>query len=170
MKKEIFYYLILIFVIAGLMLLEINVPDSERVNISKVIDVDRFEKLDIDLACNIYVSIGEEQKVVLEGPEQYLNHIEAHLENGILRLSEKSAGMFGGIFNVNHKSAKEVNIYLQLTAADQLISPKKGNLITNEAALLNELKSQQQFSFDHQLLSLLKMLGSQMGFIHRGLL
>jgi len=167
MKKEIFYYLTLVFGIAGLMLFETISPDSKSVNISKVIDVDRFEKLDIDLACNIYVSIGDEQKVVLEGPEQYLNHIEAHLENGILKLSGKSLGVLDGIFNASQKSEKEVNLYLQLTDASQLIAPKKGHLITNETALFEQLKERQLFSFDQRLLNVLKMIGSQTGFIQR---
>jgi hypothetical protein len=165
MKKEIIYYLLLIFVIAGLMVFETNMPGSKSINISKVIDVEHFDKLDIDLVCNIYVSLGEEQKVVLEGPEHSLNHIEARLENGILKLYEKNAGMLSSLFNVNQKSTGEVNLYLQLTATDQLLSPKKGNLITNEALNFKEANNQQLFSFSQPFQGILKLLGAQACFI-----
>ena len=77
MKKEIIYYVVLLFLISGLIFIETSTNDQDEVNISKVIDVKDFQKLDIDLICNVYVSIGDEQRVVLEGPEQYLNKIEA---------------------------------------------------------------------------------------------
>jgi hypothetical protein len=161
MKKEIIYYLLLIFVIVGLIVFETNKPGGKSIHISKVIDAERFDKLDIDLVCNIYVSIGEEQKVVLEGPEQSLNQIEARLENGILKLFEKTPGMLSSLFTVNQKSSGEVNLYLQLTAADQLLSPKKGNLITNEALIFAEAENRQMFSFHQPFQGILKLLGAQ---------
>lgn len=161
MKKEILYYFILICIIAGMMLIETNIIPNKSLQISKVIDVAHFEKLDIELDCNIYVSLGDEQKVVLEGPEQSLNLIEARLDKGILTLRSKGQGMLSGFLGKNRESG-DVNIYLQLTASDQLISPKKGKLITNETLILNELECQRQFSLNKILFEVLPLPGQQL--------
>jgi hypothetical protein len=119
MKREFFYYIILLFLITGLIFIEISSSNKDDVHISKVIDVQNFEKLDIDLICNIYVSIGEEQRVVLEGPEEYLNKIETELDNGILKLTESNPGIFNGFLG----SLKErpVNLYLKQSLEDSEI-------------------------------------------------
>jgi len=166
MKKEIIYYTVLLLLISGLIFIETNTSDDSEVNISKVIDVEGFKKLDIDLICNIYVSIGDEQRVVLEGPEQYLNKIETKLEGGVLKLSEKAPGFIKGLLESGSKD-QSINLYLKLTSADQLITPTKGTLITNESSLDFHLKQHQQMSFNHHLIGLLKLVGNQTGFIQR---
>ncbi len=165
MKKEIIYYTILLFLISGLIFIETNTSDDSKVKISKVIDVERFQKLDIDLICNIYVSIGDEQRVVLEGPEDYLNNIETKFENGILKLTEKSSGIIEGLLAKSKEHP--INLYLKLTSADQLITPTKGTLITNESSLNYYMEKQQQLSFNQHLIGLLKVIGQQTGFIIR---
>jgi len=165
MKREIVYYIILLFLISGLIFIETNTDKEDDVNISKVIDVNNFKKLDIDLNCNIYVSIGEEQRVVLEGPEEYLNKIEADLDDGILRLTEKTSRIFPGF--LGNSRNKPVNLYLKLTSADQLIQPTKGKLITNESTFNFLIEKQQQLSFNQHLRGILKLVGQQTGFILR---
>jgi len=166
MKKEIIYYLVLLILISGLIFIETKNDDQDEVNISKVIDVKDFEKLDIDVNCNVYVSIGEEQRVVLEGPEQYLNKIETSFENGILKLSEKTPGILGG-FLKSGEGNESINLYLKLTSTDQLVTPMKGNLITNESTLNNLQELNHELSFNKQLDSLLRLIGNQTGFIIR---
>jgi hypothetical protein len=166
MKKEIIYYLVLLILISGLIFIETKNDDQDEVNISKVIDVKDFQKLDIDVNCNVYVSIGEEQRVVLEGPEQYLNKIETSFENGILKLSEKTPGILGG-FLKSGESTESINLYLKLTSTDQLVTPMKGNLITNESTLNNLQELNYELSFNKQLEGLLRLIGNQTGFIIR---
>jgi hypothetical protein len=165
MKKEIIYYTVLLFLISGLIFIETNTSEKGEVNISKVIDVDEFKKLDIDLICNIYVSIGEEQRVVLEGPEQYLNKIETKFEDGILKLTEQTPGLINNLLEKGSKD-QSINLYLQLTSADQLVTPTKGNLITNESSLDFHIK-EPKLSFNQHLLGLIKLLGNQTGFIQK---
>jgi hypothetical protein len=137
---------------------------KSNVNISKVIDVESFQKLDIELICNIYVSIGDEQRVVLEGPENYLNLIETEFENGILKLTEKTPGIFKSL--LGRSKSQEINLYVKLTSADQLMQPTKGTLITNESSL-NLLFEKQQLSLNQHLLGILEILGNQAGFIQQ---
>lgn len=164
MKREIFYYVVLLFIISGLIFIEMSTEDDGEVNISKVIDVQTFQKLDIDLICNIYVSIGDEQRVVLEGPENYLNQIETNFEDGVLKLTEKAPGIFSGL--LGQSKGNEINLYLKLTSADQLMKPTKGTLITNESSL-DLLMDKQQLSLNQHLLGLLKLVGNQTGFIQQ---
>lgn len=166
MKKEILYYTILLVVIVSLIAFEtsnISKSDSD-VHISKVIDVEAFDKLDIDLQCNIYVSIGDEQRVVLEGPEIHLNRIESRLENGVLKLTEQAPGFLRDLLSNKNTGEFQVNLYLKLTSADQLMMPKNGKLITNESSL-NFLLQREQLSVNQHLLGLLKIFGSQLSYI-----
>jgi len=103
---------------------------------------------------------------VLEGPEQYLNKIETSFENGILKLSEKTPGILGG-FLKSGEGNESINLYLKLTSTDQLVTPMKGNLITNESTLNNLQELNHELSFNKQLDSLLRLIGNQTGFIIR---
>ena len=95
MKKELIYYSILTLTIALLLFFETNLFKDNTAYVSKVIDIESFDKLDIDLDCNIYVSLGEEQKVVFEGPAKYLNNVETRLEDGVLKISCKESQLSG---------------------------------------------------------------------------
>lgn len=165
MKKEILYYSVLLIVISSLLFFETDLFNGNKQNYSKVIDIESFEKLDIDLACNIYVSIGEEQKVVFEGPEKYVNLIEAKLENGILKISAKEVGIISKLFGTNNQQEESLNLYIKLTDVNQLLTPKKGNLISNETSLYLEFDCDENLSLNVRLKKILQLLGSQFGTI-----
>lgn len=165
MKKEILYYSILLIVIFSLLFFETNLFNGYSHTYSKIIDVESFEKLDIDLACNIYVSIGEEQKIVFEGPKKYLNLVKAKLENGILKVSAEDGGIFSELFGTNNRDTESLNLYIKLTNVNQLLTPKKGKLISNETSLYMELECDEKLSFNVGLREILKMFGIQFGFI-----
>lgn len=165
MKKEILYYSILVLFICSLLFFETNLFRSSSQNYSKIIDVETFEKLDIDLACNIYVSIGEEQKIVFEGPKKYLDLIETKLENGVLKISAKEPWIFAEFFGKNSHKSESLNLYIKLTDTNQLITPIKGNLISNETSLYLELERDEKLGSYSGLRSFLKLLGNQFGVI-----
>ena len=98
MKKEIIYYSILTLAIALLLVFETNLFSEESKYVSKVVEVEEFERLDIDLDCDIYVSLGEEQKVVFEGPAAFLDQVETQLVNGVLKITHKQPGLLSKIF------------------------------------------------------------------------
>lgn len=165
MKKEILYYSILTIIIASLLFFETNIFSGNTENTSKIIDVESFDKLDIDLACNIYVSIGDEQRVVFEGPESYLKQVETSFENGILKISCKKTGVFASLFGLKESDSESINVYVKLTNANQLIAPKKGNLISNETSLYLEIDCEDPQSISQNLRGIIKLLGEQFGMI-----
>ncbi|MCG8310976.1 MAG: DUF2807 domain-containing protein [Cytophagales bacterium] len=161
MKKELIYYSILTLVIALLLAFETNPFDDKVKLISKVIETEAFEKLDIDLDCNIYVSLGEEQKVVFEGPSKYLRRVEANLEDGVLSISCKKPGVIAKWLNSSEAHAKSINVYVKLTHTNQLIKPRKGNVISNETLQLFDIKDNSLYSLEPYLMRLLKLMGNQ---------
>jgi len=163
MKKELFYYSILVLFIAGLLFSETISFNSKKENASKVIDITSFEKLDIDLACTFYVSIGDQQKVVFEGPEKYLDLLETQMENGVLKISSKKTGFLAQLFGNETNKETSLNVYIKLTSADQLIGPRKGNLITNEVSLYHE--KEKNSILNKSLSGLLRLFGTQLGYI-----
>ena len=163
MKKEFNYYSVLTLVIALLLAFETNLFDDRTKLVSRVIDIENFEKLDIDLDCDIFVSLGEEQKVVFEGPLNYLNRVQTKLENGVLTISCRKPGVISQWFFPKEKDTESVSIYIKLTHADQLIMPKKGHLISNESLQLIERCDGDLFSLNANLKSLLRLFGNQIG-------
>lgn len=165
MKKEILYYSALLIVISSLLFFETDLFDGSPQTYSKIIDVEYFDKLDIDLACNIYVSVGDEQKIVFEGPKKYIDLVEARLENGILKLSAKEGGLFRELLGTNNPDAESVNLYINLTDTKQLITPKKGILISNETSLYLEMELDESPRSNASLKKILKILRNQLGII-----
>jgi len=165
MKKEFIYYSVLTLVIALLLFFETNLFNDNTKFVSKVVEVEEFQKLDIDLDCNIYVSLGEEQKVVFEGPAKYLSKVETRLENGVLTIFCKKPGLFAELFNYSTENPESVNIYVKLTDSDQLIMPKKGNLISNETLQLLEQNRNTLFSLNYNIENILRLISNQLGFI-----
>lgn len=165
MKKELIYYSLLTLVIALLLFFETNLFNDNTDFVSKVIEVEAFEKLDIDIDCNIYVSLGDEQKVVFEGPANYLKKVETHMENGVLKISCKKPGMLAELFGADGKGSESVNVYIKLTNANQLIMPEKGNLISNEALQFLDRKSSNLFSLNTNLRHIIKLIGNQLSHI-----
>ncbi len=165
MKKEILYYAILIVIISSLLFFETDLFDGNAQTYSKIIDVETFDKLDIDLACNIYVSIGEEQKIVFEGPKKYIDLVEARLENGILKISAKEAGILRELLGTNKRDAESLNLYINLTDTNQLLTPKKGTLISNETSLYLEMDLNESLMPSASIKSILKILRNQFGII-----
>lgn len=131
MKKELIYYIFLGLVVVGLIIYEVFKNNKE----SRIIQVESFEKVKVDLDCQVYVSLGDEQKVVLEGPSPYLDRIEFNLEKGILQISEKTQGLTSQMFGTFGRKKERVSLYLRLKRADQLIVPNMNNLISNERNL-----------------------------------
>ena len=165
MKKELIYYSILTIVIALLLFFETDLFNDNTKFVSKIVKFEAFEKLDIDLECDIFVSLGEEQKVVFEGPANYLSKVQTIMDNGVLRISCKKPGLIANLFNINSEESESVKIYIKLTSADQLIMPKKGNLISNETLQFMNKERSNLFSLSTNLTTLLRMLGNQVGHI-----
>jgi hypothetical protein len=165
MKKELIYYSILTLVIAILLFFETNIFDHNRKYISKVIEIESFQKLDIDLACNIYVSLGDEQKVVFEGPKKFLDRLETRMEDGVLKISCRKRSLFAEFFKTEEDRPETLNLYIKLTNTNQLITPKKGNLISNETSLYLEIEKCESFSLGQDLKKILKLVGDQRGII-----
>lgn len=147
MKKELIYYSILTLGIALLLFFETNLFRDNTDLVSKVVDTVAFDKLDIDLDCNIYVSLGDEQKVVFEGPAKYLDRVETRMENGVLKVFCRKPGLLAELLNTDDEKQGPVNVYVKLTHADQLIMPKNGNLITNESLLLFDANNRKVVSY-----------------------
>ena len=134
---------------------------------SKVVQVEAFEKLDIDLECDIFVSLGDEQKIVFEGPERYLSKVKTSMEDGVLKISCDPPGLISRFLSNSAPEPGTVKLYVKLTNPDQLIRPKKGNLISNEALHFSEESRSEVLSLNENLVALMKLLGNQFG--HFGL-
>jgi len=165
MKKELIFYSILTAVIALLLFFETDLFQDKTQYISQIVKVEAFEKLDIDLDCDIFVSLGEEQKIVFEGPANYLSKVKTSLDKGVLKISCKQSGLIAKLFNKETQAPESVKIYIKLTNTCQLIRPKKGNLISNEALQFTEISRSDFFSLNANLTTLLKLLGNQFGHI-----
>ena len=136
MKREITFYIILTVAIISLLVFQANIFQQDEEVLSRVVNIDAFEKLDINVNCNIFVNLGDEQKVVLEGSRHYLDQIETRLEDGILSIYQKDKGWLDKYFGANEQFNEDVQIYVNVTEAGQLIAPSRGCLISSESGLV----------------------------------
>lgn len=131
MKKELIYYALLALVIIALIAYQVISTKNE----SRIIKVEAFEKIKVEVDCQIFVSRGEEQKVVIEGPAPYLDRIEVQMDHGMLVLSEKEQGLTSQIFGTYGQKQEKISLYLRIRSNDELIVPDKTRLISNEKSL-----------------------------------
>ncbi len=122
MKGELKFYASLIVAISILILLDSNVfhRNSDHSLLTKVIDVSAIQKLQIDLPCNIYIAKGEKEKLVFEGPANSLNNIEAVVEKGTLKISEKPNINVVNFLRRKLKLNDQINIYINLPDLNKL--------------------------------------------------
>jgi len=163
MKREIVYYSILTLGIIALLFFETDLFRAETTTETRVIKGVAFDKLDIDLDCNIFVSLGDEQKVVLEGPAYYINNVKTSTENGVLKISRKAPGLFASLFASDQEAEETAKVYVKLTSVDQLMKPDKANVISNEALKYVEYHRNSLFSLNTDFSTLFSIFGKQTG-------
>ncbi len=167
MKRELLYYLILAFAIALFISGEYFLDHKNPDDLTEVIHDVNFEKLNINIDCDIYVALGEEQKVVLEGAEQYLELIETELKDGIFTISLKTPGLLQKLRAPDINRHLPLNIYVKLTDAGQLANTAKGTIITNESLIIDEQERQDSYlsNFGDGLRNFLRLFSGHLGII-----
>ena len=101
--------------------------------------------------------------MVFEGPAKYLDKLDAQMENGVLKISSKNHGFFAQLFGDKKNDGSALNVYIKLTSADQLVCPRKGNLITNESSLYRHMGTNSILS--HSMSNILRLFGAQLGHV-----
>ncbi len=166
-KRELLFYLTLASAIALFVSYEYLFSNEDSGGYTEVIHDVNFEKLNIDIDCNIYVALGEEQKVVLEGAEQYLELIETELKEGIFTISLKTPGLLQKLKVPDVDGHLPLNIYVKLTDAGQLANPVKGTVITNESLIIDDQEKKDSYlsNFNPGLRNFLRLFSGQLGII-----
>jgi len=108
MKKKLFATVLSFVFILSFVLSAAGQSDNKK----EEREVSGFSEISISIAANVYLSQGDEEKLVLEGDEDALEKIETEVHGNTLKI--KHDGMF------NFGSIKKVNVYLTAKQIDEI--------------------------------------------------
>ena len=98
----------------------------------KVVDeqrtVDKFDKIKVSRAMNVYISQGDEQKVVVKADENILEVISTKVENGVLKITTTE----------RIKSAKSKKVYVHVSELGNIIATAGSNVFS-ETEIRNDI-------------------------------
>lgn len=130
MRKEKIIYTSLAVIIAVMLFLDGSFSLSDK-RTAQVFNLGDFKLTRIDLQCEVYITQGNNEKLVVEGPDDLLNKLSIDQNNGILSISgnagEKS---FFGLINNPLKFNERVKIYINHSQLDRII-------VNNEATIIS---------------------------------
>ncbi len=129
MKREKVIYLGLILLIGYLVLIDKN-TFYKADNLTKTFSLSELKLTKIDVPCEVYLTKGENKKMVIEAPENMLDRITSKQNNGILTVSASNERKLFGLFSVNSKLTEKVKIFVNHDQLDRIIVSDQAKIIS----------------------------------------
>lgn len=138
MKKEKLVYIGLALIIAVMLFLDGGFTFSGE-KISRVYNLTDLDLTQIDIQCEVYIARGNNEKLVLEAPDNVLKQLDITQNNGILSISKKTrSNHLFSFITKNLKPTGEVKIYINHSQLDRII-------VNNEARIISVDYKQAQY-------------------------
>ena len=130
MKREKFIYLGLISLIIYLAIIDKNIFGSNELS-TKVFDLDKIELTQIDVSCEVYLTKGDNEKLVIEAPEKIIGKIYTSEKNGILKIGGPVIHKFFGLLKVGRSNTSDnIKIYVNHNQLDRIIISEQAKIIS----------------------------------------
>ena len=158
MKREKIIYLGLILLIAYLTIIERSVIFSSE-NTTKTFNLSELELTRIDVPCEIYLTKGDNEKLVIEAPNNILNRIVSNENNGILTIAAPIQKKVFGIFNLNEQVTGKIRIFINHNQLERIIVNENAKIISVDYKPISlqassELKGNQNHIFSVKMPSI----------------
>lgn len=129
MKREKLIYLALISLIVYLALIDKNIFGNGD-PITKTYDLAKINLTQIDLNCEVYLTRGDNKKLVIEAPPKILNKLSTIESNGILKIGGPIVYNFFGLVKVNTPPADKIKIFINHNQLDRIIVSDDAKIIS----------------------------------------
>ena len=90
--------------------------------------VDKFDEIKVSRGMNVYISQGDEQKVVVKADENILQAISTKVENGVLKITTTE----------RIRNAKSKKVYVHVNELDNIIATAGSN-VYSETEIANDV-------------------------------
>lgn len=129
MRKEKLIYAGLFVAIIAMLLTDNNFSFFNR-STSQVFNLAEFKLTRIDLECEVFITQGTNEKLVVEASNDVMKSLEINQANGILSISNKKGfSLFGFAKNYLH-SPEKVKIYINHSQLDRIIVNNQATIIS----------------------------------------
>lgn len=130
MQKEKLIYICLALIIAVLLFLDGGFSFSGK-NVSKIYNLSELKLTRIDLPCEVYITRGENEKLVVEAPKDVLDRLDINQNNGILSIGSETGGFnLLGFIKRTLNLSDEVKIYINHSQLDRIIVNNQATIIS----------------------------------------
>ena len=150
MKREKIIYLGLTLLIGYLVIIDknlINKADQE----TKTYSLSELKLTKIDVPCEVYLTKGQNQKMVIEAPENMFHRINSKTNNGILTISTSMERKLFGVFNVKDKLTDRVKIFINHDQLDRIIVSDQAKIISVDYKPISFHAANEQEQSDKQI-------------------
>ncbi len=159
MKKEKLIYLGLTFLILLLTLSDNNIFLGEA-NSKKIYNLVDLKLTRIDMSCEVYLTKGENKKLIIEAPENIIKKINTSEENGILTIGMPIINKFFGLIKIKNNEANKVKIFVNHDQLDRIIVSDQAKIISLDYKPMSyqaSVEQSQNKGFRNLNLSLLRL-------------
>ena len=129
MQREKAIYLGLILVIAYLVLIDKNVLYKSE-SLTKTFNLSELRLTRIDVPCEVYLTSGENKKMVIEAPENVIDRITSISNNGVLTISAATERKVFGFFKVKDQMENKIKIFVNHDQLDRIIVNENATIIS----------------------------------------
>ncbi len=129
MKREKIIYLGLTLLIGYLVIIDKNLINKAEQE-TKTYSLSELKLTRIDVPCEVYLTEGQNQKMVIEAPENLFHRINSKTNNGILTISASLDRKLFGLFNVKDKLTDRVKIFINHDQLDRIIVSDQAKIIS----------------------------------------
>jgi hypothetical protein len=121
MKREIYIYSILGVFTCLLIFYQFNFKLNETGNISsKIKSITNIDQLLINVNCNIFIVEGEDQNILLEGPDRKIRQIQAVSMDDCISISREKETFPASILGIFNLEKNDINIYITINDFDNI--------------------------------------------------
>lgn len=115
MKRELYVYAMLGLLTTFLVFIQFWFPNAlENSKESIFKPFDNLGQLLIEVESTVYLVEGEQNNIMVEGPENILKKITTHIEGGCISIKNSTNSLFSGLLGKLLTEGNHVNIYITL--------------------------------------------------------
>jgi hypothetical protein len=133
MKGELTLYFCLTLLIAGLIASDRFSPSADtKEHSTRIIDFSELNTLILDLHCDVYLTGGDQDQLVIEGPGEIVNSIYSEESHGRLTITAQATHGFFGMLTPKTGLSEQIKVYVTLASAGKLKVSDCATLISSD--------------------------------------
>lgn len=132
MKTEHYIYAAFVLLISTLLLFEAIHHTSMKTEFVLAEDVCKFDRMLIDFDCNVFITVDENENIVLEGSDRMIREIQWENNGETLRLKRVSKGLISMLRSPIKGDDNKINVYIRISDPGKIMISDNMTVISSE--------------------------------------